>query len=93
MTRKYYHLISKGDADDAGVPVVLDLLRYDEALPVDFSYAPVEVRTEYYLIATRAPELMTRRWQAHGIAVIASQLPNQDTALSMAKRRLKADAR
>lgn len=76
-----YHLIAKDDADDAGVPVVLDLLRYDGATVAE--PAP----QGYYLIATHsAAGLTANRWTAHGISVACTNLFDAQDAAEWARQ-------
>lgn len=80
MAALRYHLIAKDDADDAGVPVVMDLLRYDGATVEE------PCPKGYYLIATRsAAGLTRRRWEAHGVSVACCNLFDPTDAADWAR--------
>jgi hypothetical protein len=89
---KAFHLISKPDADDAGVPVFADLLRYDGAIVEDLGGSDV-MRTHFYLVSTagRGTELHYERWAAHGVPVAARNLHDtfdvHERALAILKQR------
>ena len=82
-TRKSYFLVAKDDADDAGVPVVMDLLRYDVATPAN----PAPQPPGFYLVSTpQAGGLTVRRWESRGISVVRRRFAEVEDAMEWVQR-------